>query len=91
MIDGGGLAYPDLLTKAKEYVAYAKTQSACVDTLKNFNGDKATVGVVSNMLRPGKANQVSIHDDNWITETSISAIPSHISFSAFLDTVLAKF
>lgn len=90
LIDGGRVVYPELLEKAEAYVDYAKTQEVCRETLKNFNGDKAAVGVVSNMLRPGKANQVSIHDDDWITAVSVSGTPSHMSFSAFLDEVLGR-
>lgn len=90
IIDGGKTAYPDLLARAEDYVSYAKTRAVCADTLKNFNEDKATVGIVSNMLRPGKANQVSIHDDEWISETSILEVSSHSSFSAFLDVIVSK-
>lgn len=89
LIDGAKREYSDLLARAAEYVEYAKGQPTYTSKLTNFNEDKATVGVIANILRPGKANQISIHDDAWFTPTSLTTIPSHRSFSSFLDSLIA--
>lgn len=61
--------YPELLELATEYVEKA---SNIQDSLKKEqNAKKAKVGCIANAMKPGKANQVSIADDNWVSERTI--------------------
>lgn len=61
--------YPELLKLATEYVEKA---SNIQDSLKKEqNAKKAKVGCIANAMKPGKANQVSIADDNWVSERTI--------------------
>lgn len=51
---------------------------------KNADEKKVKVGVISNVLRPGKANQISILDCSWFTKESINQIPVHKKFAEFV-------
>ena len=86
LLAGAERRYPDLQSGACTYLDMAKQSYA--QNLKGFNELKATVGVIANVLRPGKANQVSIGDDDWLTQESIHEIPSHIAFSEFIDSLI---
>lgn len=85
LLDGARIQYAELYRSADDYVAAAKQSHS--ESLKGFNGLKATVGVIANVFRPGRANQVSIGQDEWIALDTLSSIPSHHAFSIFLDTL----
>ena len=85
LLDGAKTQYTELYKRANDYVAVAKQSHS--ESLKGFNGLKATVGVIANVFRPGRANQVSIGQDDWIALDTLSNIPSHHAFSIFLDTL----
>lgn len=87
LIAGAEQEYPDLLHDARVYIEAAKQR--CPKNLSGFNDSKATVGVISNVFCPGKPNQVSIRENDWLTEESLRSIPSHIAFSAFIDSLCA--
>ena len=87
LLEGAQAEYPDLLRGANGYVTYAKGLS-CGDTLKNFNEEKAVVGAIVSVLKPGKAPQASFHDDNWITANSLLELPLHQSLSDFIETII---
>lgn len=89
LLAGAEQRYSDLHEWAINFINLAKTHY--LQTLTNYNDLKATVGVIANVLRPGKANQVSIGLDEWFTEESISHIPSHIALSDFLDSLCELF
>lgn len=38
---------------------------------KDQNAKKAKVGCITNAMKPGKANQVSIADDDWVSEATL--------------------
>ena len=77
-----------LLKEAEKYVAYAKTLLYAKNLTSGSNGEKAVVGVIANALRPGKANQVSIHDDDWFTKESLTSLALHQALSEFIDTII---
>lgn len=85
LLDGAKIQYTELYQRADDYIAAAKQSYS--ESLKGFNGMKATVGVIANVFRPGRANQVSIGQDDWIASDTLSNIPSHHAFSIFLDTL----
>ena len=54
---------------AKEYVSQA---SEYQDILKKEQyAKKAEIGCIANAMKPGKANQVSIADNEWVSEKSL--------------------
>lgn len=83
LLDGAGMAYPDLLANAENYIEKVKE----LYRLKPYNDQKAKVGVVANVLKPGRATQVSIHDNDWFTNQSLRDLPTHARFAAFLDEI----
>ena len=89
LLAGAERSYSDLHEWATKYIDFAKTNYS--KTLANYNDLKATVGVIANVLRPGKANQVSIGQDEWFTKESISQIPFQIELSSFLESLCELF
>lgn len=65
------VAYPKLLDLATEYVE--KASDFQISLKREQNGKKAKVGCIANAMKPGKANQVSIADDNWISAETLRA------------------
>lgn len=61
--------YSELLSLATEYVE--KASAFCPDLKKEPKTKKAKVGCIANAMKPGKANQVSIGDDNWVSYRTI--------------------
>ena len=49
---------------------------------------KMLVGVIANALKPGKANQVSIQDNNWINPETLNSNPIQMTFRKFLNELL---
>lgn len=88
LLDGARRAYPELLAEAERYIAYAKGLPYAKELRENFNDRKAVVGVIANALRPGRANQASIHDNKWFTAGTLANLPLHQSLSGFLDSIL---
>lgn len=69
LLETAKIAYPELLKLAE---AYIKEAAKLQKTLKKEqNVKKAKVGCVANTMKPGKANQVSIADDEWISEKTL--------------------
>lgn len=71
LLETAETAYPDLLSLAEDYVRKAKEFEITLD--KEQNANKAIVGCIANAMKPGKANQVSIHDNDWISEQTLEA------------------
>lgn len=86
LIEGAQKSYPDLLAGATEYVEEAKKRY--LKYLKNYDADKAIVGVVANVLRPGRPNQTSIHDNEWLTLESLTTLPLHKQLSDFVEGII---
>lgn len=76
----GASVYPNLLKAAQDYVAAVPCCNELrKDDKKQFNkpaGEhKATVGAMANVLRPGKAVQVSIQDNRWLNDQTLEIQP----------------
>ncbi len=71
LLETAKAAYPGLLKIAEEYVA--KASDICKGLKKEQYARKATVGCIANAMKPGKANQVSIADDRWVSEETLKA------------------
>jgi len=76
LLESSSLVYPELLSIAKEYVNAATNIKLSKDDLKDFNKpsgkNKAVIGAMANILRPSKAVQVSIQDNNWLKGEALS-------------------
>lgn len=88
LLEGGDIVYPDLMEGALLYVDNIPS----VYSKKNWSissKQKVLFGVMANALRPGKANQVSIQDNKWISqETATSA--SQTELRNFLTKLLNR-
>ncbi|ETP70339.1 hypothetical protein G159_02080 [Planococcus glaciei CHR43] len=74
LIEGAEISYKELLDLAKVYVDDAKNIDAryIKDARWSISSEKKVlVGVMANILKPGKANQMSIEDNKWISEFTI--------------------
>lgn len=71
LLETAETAYPDLLRLAKDYVNKAEEFEKILQ--KEQNRNKTLVGCIANVMKPGKANQVSIHDNDWISEETLRA------------------
>lgn len=69
LLETAEVAYPGLLGLAKDYVAGASEFQQKLR--KDSCAKKAVVGCIANAMKPGKANQVSIADDEWISEKTL--------------------
>ena len=91
LLDGAKTAYPEVVNHAWTYLSniendnlpYIKSKN-----LKDSNRKKMMVGVIANALKPGKANQVSIEDNDWISQSSLENSPTQKKFKEFLDALL---
>ena len=95
LLDGADRSYPKLRVEADKYISAVKDISR-TDTkekyrFSSFDGDKATVGVMVNVLKPGRPNQASIFDDKWFTNDTLRNLELHKQFSDFLSKVLDTF
>lgn len=87
LLQGAQAEYSDLLQAANRYIECAKGLP-CGRALKNFDGEKAVVGAIVSVLKPGKAPQASFHDNNWFTISSLANLPLHQSLSSFIDVII---
>lgn len=73
LLDCANVTYPNLLMRARDYVG--AVDEAFTKKWAPADGLKATVGCIANVLRPGKANQVTIQDNKWICTETLNLVP----------------
>lgn len=87
----GQQVYPDILNGATNFVNGVNVNLLNSNDKKEFmrhsGRDKSTIGCMANILRPGRAMQVSIQDNDWISDRSV-AIPEVGVFDQFLEELL---
>ncbi|MFO7904654.1 MAG: DUF3226 domain-containing protein [Planctomycetota bacterium] len=71
LLECASLTYPNLLASAKTHIANAVDDPTLdphdrADFNKPAGRNKAIVGSIASVLRPGKAIQVSIQDNRWV-------------------------
>lgn len=92
LLDCAGHIYPTLLASATAHVD-AAAEDAILDAddrrdLQKPSGrNKAIIGSMASILKPGKAVQVSIQDNRWLTGPAL-ALPRVRAISAFLEELL---
>jgi hypothetical protein len=76
LLDCAGIVYPKLLASAEAYVMSAMDASLNKDDLEEIQKpagkSKAIIGAMANIMRPGKAVQVSIQDNRWLRGDALS-------------------
>jgi hypothetical protein len=70
LLKSAATMYPGLLPVAKNYASQAKVCGLQNKELQDFNKpageNKAVIGAMANIFRPGKSVQVSIQDNDWL-------------------------
>jgi hypothetical protein len=95
LLDLGKAAYPALATAAKQYVdEFCLAQQTKCSPNKNkwkklnkpAGEKKATISAMTALLQPASASHLSIRDDDWITEKTLS--PALTDCLAFINDLL---
>lgn len=77
-----GIVYADLKNGAENYISHIPAQQKTHwDRLKR-DEKKALVGCITNILKPGKTNQASIADDDWVSQATLT-VPEIASLLQF--------
>lgn len=80
--------YPDLANMAGRYIQEVKSDSAFLPYLSRRSDEsKAIIGAMANVFRPGKSNEVSLQDQEWISSKSASVEGVQL-FDSFLEALL---
>lgn len=78
LLDSAAQVYPKLLAKATHYVESAENCDLRGNDVKDFykpaGKNKAIIGAMANILRPGKAVQVSIQDNDWLKGDALELV-----------------
>lgn len=69
LLETAQAVYPELLKLAEDYIVQAAEYQKKLK--REAYAKKAVVGCIANVMKPGKANQVSIADDGWISEETL--------------------
>ncbi|MBK1643243.1 hypothetical protein CKO25_00950 [Thiocapsa imhoffii] len=77
LLESAALVYPCLLDTARHHVDAEGKASCCLpedleDLAKPAGRNKAIIGAMASILRPGKAVQVSIQDNRWLRDQALS-------------------
>jgi len=91
LLEGANTQYTKVMNHAQHYVHQIETEDLNYISSRSFSGSnrkKMLVGVIANALKPGKANQVSIQDNNWISQDTLENNQIQNTFKNFLDKLL---
>ncbi|WP_295430075.1 DUF3226 domain-containing protein [uncultured Thiodictyon sp.] len=88
LLESAQAIYPGLLASAQEHVNRALldtglTGEDVADVKKPAGRNKAIIGAMASILRPGKAVQTSLQDNRWLRAQAL-AIPRIAAVQAFL-------
>jgi hypothetical protein len=90
LLECANVVYPNLLEIAKNYVDAAKntnlTKEELEDIEKPAGKNKAIVGAMATIMKPGKSVQVSIQDNGWLKGEALT-LPRIKSVQTFLQTL----
>lgn len=91
LIDCGASAYPHLTAVAQNYIGSIDVSQIPARDLKDWNKPagpkKAQVSAMAAVLKPGKSIQVSLLDNQWVSQSS-AALPGLSKLSEFLVDLL---
>lgn len=80
------IEYDDLLLLSNDYIE--EIGSTYKVKWSRADDKKVLIGWITNVLKPGKSNQVSINDNNWISERTISTLDSLKNLAEFIFTFI---
>jgi len=88
LLESAEVVYPDLLKLARDYVSEAKEKAGLkpseLKELKNAGKNKAIIGTMATIMKPGKSVQVSIQDNRWLREPTTLSLPRIKAVQEFL-------
>lgn len=90
LLDTASIVYPDLLELAEDYVQKAAELPTC-NLKRDQDKNKAKVGCITNAMKPGKANQVSIADNDWVSEVTLEKCEALGKLSVKLTEMIQKY
>ena len=87
--DCGDLVYPEYMQRAREYIDKFSEDERKKKPLKwkPFDQEKAIIATVVSVLKPGKTNQTSISDNDWVSPAT-AKIPAIQNLTKFLRDLL---
>jgi len=91
LLDGAKTSYPEIMNHAQTYLSSIESEKLPYIKSRNMkasNRKKMMIGIIANVLKPGKANQVSIEDNDWISQNSLENSLIQKRFKTFLDELL---
>lgn len=90
LLDSAEQVYPGLLDSARNHVSMARKAGLDSDDLSQLDRpageNKAIIGAMASVLRPGKAVQMSIQDNRWLRGSALS-LPRIKAVQEFLQTL----
>ncbi len=91
LLECAEVVYPDLFDIAKNYVDMAQhtnlNENELEDIEKPAGRNKAIVGAMATIMKPGKSVQVSIQDNRWLREQTTLSLPKIKAVQEFLQTL----
>lgn len=90
LLEGASVTYADLETMAENYIQEVENLNPNYIKESSFNGakrKKVKVGVMANFFKPGKANQVSIQENDWLCKETTN-FPNQARFVRFIKSIL---
>lgn len=91
LLEGAQSKYLEVMNDAERYINHIESKKLDYIKPENLKGSerkKMLVGVIANTFRPGKANQVSIQDNDWINQDTMDNNQIQSTFKNFLDELL---
>ncbi len=86
LCSSGDYAYPLHMAKARSYLDEFNAEHK--RKWKPFDDRKALIATVVSVLKPGKTNTVSIKDNDWISQDTLSNVPALENFVTFIKKLL---
>ncbi|MGR6008841.1 DUF3226 domain-containing protein [Bacillus cereus] len=87
LLEGANQSYPELVKEATSYID--NIDDKYKKKWKPSDSQKVLVGCIANILKPGKANQVSIQDNDWICGKSLEN-GSQFILNDFIKQILGR-
>jgi hypothetical protein len=96
LLECAEVAYPTLLSTARAFIEPLDPHDTSIfssskerqDLAKPSGKDKAIVGAIANVLRPGKAVQVSLQDNRWLRDPECLKLAKVAALLNFVDAVI---
>lgn len=85
------IAFPTLLSRSQALVADCRADASLSHQFRSHkepDWQKATTSVIGNVLKPGRAIQTSIQDNDWITFNTLERVAALRHFERFLSQLL---